>query len=195
VPDDQLSLASDALCSLGLPHSTPSDWFLKSEGDFLSKGNFFRITRWTTPSSVQYIILYPLTYSSLYLSDLESKPPLHKVPSFRCSSIYVPSQQSVYASILRLMSEYHPDCATMTSLRSDLSELTGYDLLELEGGYVDPEDDEEWDALGISERLWTASLIVKSWRQWHEGEEWMGDALTAVVLGLGRIENLPYSLE
>lgn len=79
----------------------------------------------------------------------------------------------------------------MTVLRSDLSELIGYDLLKLEGGYVGSEDDDEWNEKEIDDRLWQASRMVRTW-QWEDGEEWMGDALSAIVTGSGHIENLPH---
>jgi len=157
---------------------------LKTEGDFQANGRFHRITCWTAPSSVQHIALYPSSFSQLDLPGEASRP-------FYTSPIPVPPPSSVYASILRLMSKYPPHCATMTVLRSDLSELIGYNLLQLEGGYVDSEDDEEWNEKGIDVRLWQASRTVRTWK-WRDGEEWMGDALSAIVAGRGSIENLPH---
>ncbi|KAF8530443.1 hypothetical protein BU17DRAFT_36210 [Hysterangium stoloniferum] len=189
VPDEQLTNASDILSIMGLPLSTPSTGFL-SEGDFQSKGHFYRVTRWTMSSSVQYMVLYPLSFSSLSLSELEKEPPMHLYSSIRCPSIYVPSRPAVYASIIRLMTKYPPTCGTMTALRSDLSELIGYDLLQLEDGYIDSDDDE---AQNVSDRLVQASLIVEAWGTgvWRKGEEWIGDALNAAVVGVGDIEHFP----
>lgn len=160
---------------------------MKTEGDFQANGRFHRITTWTAPASVQHIVLYPFSFSHLDLSGDASQP----FQTCSCASILVPPITSVYASILRLMTKYPPHCSTMTVLRSDLSELIGYHLLQLEGGYVDSEDDEEWNEKEIDNRLWEASRTVRSLK-WEDGEEWMGDALSAIVTGRGTIENLPH---
>ncbi len=83
--------------------------------------------------------------------------------------------------------------ATTKVLRSDLSELIGYDLLRLDDGYVDPNDDVEWEVKGVDERLVQAAVRVREWGDvWRRGEEWIGDALGAVVEGTGCIEHLPH---
>jgi len=78
-----------------------------------------------------------------------------------------------------------------TVLRSDLSELIDYDLLELADGYV---DDKEWEAKEVDKRLTHAPQIVKGWgpQAWRKGEDWMADALAAVAAGSGSIEYLPH---
>lgn len=80
----------------------------------------------------------------------------------------------------------------MTVLRSDLSELIGYDLLELAEGYI---DDEDWEAMEVDKRLTWAAQIVRGWgpQAWRKGEDWMADALAAVAGGSGSIEYLPHS--
>ncbi|KAF8530433.1 hypothetical protein BU17DRAFT_36186 [Hysterangium stoloniferum] len=191
VPDEQLTNASDILSIMGLPLSTPSACFLVTAGDFQSKGYFHRVTRWTMSSSVQYMVLYPLSFSSLSLSELEKEPPMHLYSSIRCPSIYVPSRPAVYASIIRLMAKYPLACGTRTVLQSDLAGLIGYDLLQLEDGCIDSDDDETQE---VSDRLVQASLIVEAWGTggvWRKGEEWIGDALNAVVVCVGRIEHFP----
>ncbi len=180
---------------MGLPLTSPSRLLLKREGDFQAKGHFHRITRYTAPSSVQHLVLYPLSFSTLDLSECEEEPPFHiGSNSFRCPTIFVPSPSALYASILRLMLQYPRHCSTMTVLRSDLSELIGYDLLELAEGYVDPDDDEAWHEKEVDKRLMRAAQIVKSWgpQAWRKGEDWMADALSAVAAGSGSIEYLPH---
>jgi hypothetical protein len=81
----------------------------------------------------------------------------------------------------------------MKVFRSDLSELIGYDLLRLDDGYVDPNDDVEWEVQGVDERLVQAAVRVREWGDvWRRGEEWIGDALSAVVAGTGCIQHLPH---
>jgi hypothetical protein len=95
------------------------------------------------------------------------------------------------------MLSYPRYCSTRTNLESDLSELIGYHLLGLESGYVDSDDDTLWEGLKIDQRITDAVLLVRQWgwdQEWREGEEWIGDALAAVVNGSGGndIENLPH---
>jgi len=177
---------------MGLPIAFPSRLLLKTEGDFQAKGRFHRITHWTSPSSVQHLVIYPFSFSTLLQSELDKKPPSHMPFSTRCLSVYVPSGPALYASIIRLMMLYGPFDATMKVLRSDLSELIGYDLLRLDG-YVDPNDDVEWELRGVDERLVQAAVRVREWGDvWRRGEEWIGDALSAVVAGTSCIEHLPH---
>jgi hypothetical protein len=75
-----------------------------------------------------------------------------------------------------------------TVLRWDLSELIGYNLYDLQDGFVDPFDDELWEELEVDRRIEDAVQIrvVKGWGwsgEWREWVEWMGDALAAVVKG------------
>lgn len=97
---------------------------------------------------------------------------------------------AVYASLLHLMVQYPGYCATRTVLLSDLSELIGYDLLGLEGGFVDPNDDEAWEDKEVDAKLACAAETIRGW-VWLPGEEWMGDALVAVVAGTGSLQHLP----
>lgn len=123
---------------------------------------------------------------------MEEKPPHHITPS-SCQSILVPSPPAVYASILRMMRHYPRFCGTRYILQSDLSELIGYHLLGLEG-YLDPFDDEKWVSLEMDRRLADAVLWVRTWGAdglWREDEEWIGEALAAVVGRTAKIEDLP----
>jgi hypothetical protein len=196
VPDEQLDHASDILSSMGLPLSPPSRLLLRTEGDFQAKARFHRITRWTSPSSVQHLALYPQSFSTLDDSELEEKPPSHLLvaTATRCKSIRVPSRPAVYASIIRLMLSYPKHCATTTVLASDLSELVGYDLLGLEDGYLDPSDEEALVTKGLDQRLAHGVQIVLQWENdgvWRPGEDWIGNALGALVAGTGDIDHLP----
>jgi hypothetical protein len=81
----------------------------------------------------------------------------------------------------------------MDVLQSDLSELIGYDLLGLDG-FVDPFDEEKCATLEIDRRLVDAVHHVLTWSVdglWREDEEWMGDALAAVIDGTGKMDSLP----
>ena len=195
MPDEQLDQASVILSSMGLPLSPPSKLLLMTEGDFQAKAIFHRISLWTSPSFVQHLALYPQSFSTLDDSELEEKPPSHYSTTFSlCKSIRVPSRPAVYASIIRLLLSYPQYCATTTALQSDLSELIGYDFLGLEDGYLDPNDEEALVAIGLEQRLAHATQVVLQWGidgVWRPGEEWIGDALGAIVGGTGCIEYLP----
>ena len=162
-----------------------------TEGDFQAKG---RITFWTSLPFVQHLALYPQSFSTLDDSELEEKPPSHHSTASLCKSIRVPSRPAVYALIIRMLLNYPQYCATTTALQSDLSELIGYDFLGLEDGYLDTNDEEAIAAVGLGQRLADATQVVLQWGidgVWRPGEEWIGDALGAVVAGTGCIEYLP----
>ncbi|KIL59862.1 hypothetical protein M378DRAFT_168737 [Amanita muscaria Koide BX008] len=173
----------------GSPSFTPSKLLLMTEWDFQAKAIFHRITLWTSPSSVQHLVLYLRSFSTLDDSELEEKPPSHySTTSSLCKSILVPSRPAVYASIIRLLLSYPQYCATTMALQSDLSELIGYDLLGLEDGYLDPNDEEALVAKGLEQRLAHATQVVLQWGidgVWRPGEEWIGDALGTVIGGTG----------
>ncbi|KAF8964812.1 hypothetical protein BDZ97DRAFT_1814611 [Flammula alnicola] len=196
VPDDDLEGASDILSSLGLPLTPPSTFLLRYEGDFRSTGRFHRVTPETEPFMVQHLVLYPLSFSSLAQSELTEETPFHLTSSYRCSKILVPRPSAVYASLIRMMLNYPRQCSTRTHLESDLSELIGYNLLDLSGGYVDPDDNQLWEDLQVNSRIERAVSLIQQWscdREWREGEEWIADALIAVVRGSVDIGDLPYN--
>jgi len=124
-------IASSILSAMNLPLSLPSYSPFMAESDFYSKGLFHRITRWTSPALIQHFVLYPLSFSTLSLSELQEDTPFHGTPNLklRCRSIYVPSKPAVYASIIRLMLNYSRFCIISSVLRSELSSLVVYDLL------------------------------------------------------------------
>ena len=196
VPDDALDSASDILSHLGLPVWPPSKLLMQSEGDFSAKGIYHRISRSTLPSSVSSIALFPLSFSTLLPSELERKPPHHIRPSTRCPSILVPRPSAVYASLIRMMAKYPRYCSTRTVLASDLSELVGYNFLDLQLGYIDPEDEELWEKLDVDGRIHRAVAQVRQWswdEEWREGEEWIGDVLASIIDATVDISHLPSS--
>ena len=78
-------------------------------------------------------------------------------------------------------------------LRSDLPEHFGYDLLGLEDGYLDPNDEEALVARGLEQMSVDATHVVLQWGTdgvWRPGEDWIGDAL-----GAGRMSFRPQPLE
>jgi hypothetical protein len=196
VADDKLEAASDILSVLGLPFWPPSGLLVKTEGDFSVKGLYHRITRSILPSSISSICLFPLSFSTLLPSELETKPPHHLRPSSRCPTILVPRPSAVYASLIRMMAKYPQYCATRTVLASDLSELVCYDFLDLQDGFTDPDDDALWKELDGDGRIERAIALIRRWScegEWREGEEWIGEALAGVVDGSVDISCLPSS--
>jgi len=194
IPDNDLDAASSILANTGLPRSPPPDLLLKTSGDFYAKGRLHRLTRSESLGSVQYLILFPLSFSSFSASELTLAPRLTSLTSPQCKTVLVPRPSAVYASILRTMLAYPPICPTRGVLESDLSELIGYNLYDLQCGYVNIDDEELCEDLQVDQRIDDAVQHVQGWGwncEWRMGEEWMGDALCAVVKGSGEIEHLP----
>ena len=118
--------------------------------------------------------------------------PFHIQPT-KCHDVLIPRPAAVYASLFRMMSKYPRYSRTRTSLESDLSELIGYHLLGLEDGYVSPEC---WKDMEVERRVTDAISTIRQWgwdNEWRDNEEWIGDALVAVVDGHSRIDELPFS--
>ncbi len=171
-----------------------------TSSDFIAKGHFHRITRWTSPALVQHFVFYPLSFSTLSLTELQEDIPLYATVNLRlqCRSVYIPTAPAIYASIIRMMLNYPQFSPTSVELRSELSglivfNLLGYDLWDLKVFCV---DDADWEAEDADERLEKAALTIKHWGVdcvWREGEEWIGDALTLFTGGKGKLECLPYS--
>ncbi|PFH47180.1 hypothetical protein AMATHDRAFT_7022 [Amanita thiersii Skay4041] len=188
VPDEDVEAASKLLLDLGLPVTPPSTFTLQTEGDFQAKGHFYRITHATTPAIIQHMVIYPLSFSTILLSETQETFPYHLINPL-CHTIRVPSPSNVYASILRMMSQYPRFCPTSTVLRSDFSMLMGHHMLTLKSGHVDECGDEK--TLEVDQ--WAVDTIQR-WskdQEWRVGEEWMGSALLAVVDGTRDIGDLP----
>lgn len=93
-----------------------------------------------------------------------------------------------------MLSQYPQHCSTVYVLRSDLSELIGYDLFELRDGYIDPDVDESTEAF-VDQRISSGVEKVMLWNcahLWPPGEEWIGDVLYEIVVGVRDISDLPY---
>ncbi|KAF8901179.1 hypothetical protein CPB84DRAFT_1815254 [Gymnopilus junonius] len=191
VPDEQLDKASDIVAKLNLPLSPPHDLLVKSSGDFYSKGRLHRLTRSTTLESVQYLHLFPASFPAYLSSELVKDT--SQSPDY---TLLVPRASAVYASILRLLAS-HPrkNPRIRNRLLSDLEMLIHYNLMDLQGGFVDSDDDEQWDTLQMDSRIETAVATVQAWGlngEWREGEDWMQDALIAVIKGTASMDNLPW---
>ncbi|CCM00050.1 uncharacterized protein FIBRA_02076 [Fibroporia radiculosa] len=191
VPDEDIIAASRSLEALGLPLSPPSDFMLKVESDMVARGHFYRISHFTAPSSIQRLVLYPLSFASIQFPELSKAPPLHLSPS-RCLDVLVPRPSAVFASIMRIMLCYPQYCRMRTMLEADMSELIMYHLLgyTLEDADGDDEDQSEDD----NRRVTAAVQVIRNWgikREWAEDEEWMGDALASIVTGDGHVRYLP----
>jgi hypothetical protein len=179
---------------MGLPLTPPPPLSLKTNGDFFSKPHLHRITLSTALSSVQFLMLYPRSFPAFIPSEPISAPPLTSLTSPQCHTILHPAQAAVYASILRIMLAYPRYCSTWRVLNSDLSELIGYNLYDLQIGYVDIDDEELCQELEVDWRVDVDALqTVKGDGKRRDGEEWMGDALAAVVKGWGEIDYLPWA--
>lgn len=169
MPDKKLDHASVILSSMGLPLSPPSSLHLRTEG--LSSQSTLSLHH---SHDLAFVRTAPGTLSTtLDNSELDEKPPHHSTISV-CKSILVPSRPALYASIIRLLLSYPKNCATTKVLRSNLSELIGYDLLELEDGYMDTNDDEAVVAIGLAQRLVDATQDALQWGTdgvWRPGEE------------------------
>lgn len=89
---------------------------------------------------------------------------------------------------------YPNGCGTRIVLDSHLEELIGYHLCDLQCGYVNTDDEELCEALELDKRISDAFQTVKAWGwdgEWRVGEEWIGDALAAIVEGSGETDFLP----
>jgi hypothetical protein len=170
------------------------DFRIDVDGDFHLKGKFHRITVGTESWDLQQIALYPLSFSTLSMSELTEEPPMHISPSLRCPKILDPRPSAVYASLIGLTSQYSPRDPTWINLLSEISQLIGYHLYELSQGSIDANDDKVWEELEMDKRLEKAYFIVISWGcdgEWREGEEWIGDALAANARGTADLRCLP----
>ena len=194
LPDDDLPRASQILTQLGLPRTPHSKLKTRVEGDYHTKGLYHRISKSTSPAFTQHIVLYP---ASFFILDLSRCRLSDSVISFgqekhlQCTQYLVPPPQAVYSSLIRMMQRYPSWGATRTCLNSELQELIDYHLLQVESGYVDRDDDELVQSLDLDGRTARALEDVHSWA-WADDERWIPDALSAILLGSGSIEYLPW---
>lgn len=188
-----MELASSTLTNLGLPLSTPDPFLIATEGDFYSKAILHRLTESTKNGSVRYIALYSSSLISFTPPELslftacthERFTGIKTLPV----EVLVPRPSAVYASLMRLLYQCPRGNSTRSTLQSDLSQLIMHHLYGMSDFVGDTEESNEidWDVVG-------AMAAVKTWSlegEWREGEEWMGDALSTVVIGKGDLEWLP----
>jgi hypothetical protein len=123
------------------------------------------MTKSTVLGAVRYSILFPLSFSSFSATELTSISSSTYLSSqhHSTSTILVPCPPPVYASILRMMLSYPRYCPTRRVLMSDLSELIGYNLYDLQDGFINLCDDKLWDELEVDRRIDDAVQIVKGW--------------------------------
>ena len=181
---------------MGLPLTPPPDMLAKTNGAFYTKPRIHRITCSTLLSTVQNIMLYPLSFPSFSPSELTLASRRTPLASPLAPTILHPLQPAVYASILRMLFAYPRFSSTRDVLLADLTGLIGYNLYDLQVGYVDTNDEELCKELEVDRRIDDALQIVKGWGwdgAWREEEEWMGDALAAVVKGWGDLDFLPWA--
>lgn len=193
MPDEQLENASGIVSDMGLPLSQPPNILTVTSGDLYTLGHLYRLTRSTLMSTVQFLHLFPASFASFAPSELYATPN-HISPSLL---ILVPRAPAIYSSLMRIMSRYPRNWRARTTLAAQLELLINYHLLgyHLEDGYVDMEDEELCKELNVDRRVTDAIALVHAWscdEEWREGEEWMGDALIA-LLGKGDIKFLPWS--
>ena len=153
-----------------------------------------RLTRATDPGSVRYIALYPSSFAPFISSDLNlGNSYTHEAFSgipIPQTAILIPKPPAVFTSILRLLTRYPRDSATRSALLADLSQLIMYYLYKMDG-FIDESGSSDDD----DDTVANAVRVVRSWRlgfEWKQDEEWIGEALEAVVSGAGRIEFLPW---
>ena len=171
------------------------DFRIDVDGDFHLKGKLYRITVGTESWDLQQIALYPLSFSTLSMSELSEEAPMHLSPSLRCPKIFAPRPSAVYASLIRLISQYFPSDPMWINLLSELSQLIRHHLYELSRGFVDVNDDKLWEELEMDKRLEKAYFIAIGWGcdgEWRKGEEWIGDALAANARGTANLRCLPH---
>ncbi|KAF8549497.1 hypothetical protein OG21DRAFT_1478836 [Imleria badia] len=202
VPDSDLAAASDILKDVGLPVSPPSRLLTRVEGDIHTKGRFHRLTRSSAPAWAQHLVLFPASFISLTPEEVSPAPSIHLSPSvftttIRCPTILVSRPSAVFAWIIRTMAIYPKSSSVRTILSSDLSELVDYHLLHVQDGYINPDEEpERWQELDLDRRIAQTIKVILRWaenHEWRDGEEWFGDALGAIVSGVGEIEYLPAS--
>lgn len=194
MPDEQLEKASGIVSDLGPPHSQPPYILAVTSGDLYTLGYLHRITRSTLMSTVQFLHLFPASFASFLPSELYPAPN-HKPLSL---PIFIPRAPALYSCLIRIMSRYPRNWRARGTLGAQLEMYIHYHLsgFRLEDGYVDVDDEELCKRLNVDGHVADAIALVRGWScggEWREGEEWMGDALVALLSGKGDIEFLPWS--
>lgn len=194
MPDEQLEKASGVVSDLGLSRSQPPRILAMTSGDLYTLGHLHRLTRSTLMSTVQFLHLFPASFASFTPSELYPAPN----HTFSSLPILIPQAPALYSSLVRIMSRYPRNSPARKTLAAQLEMFINYHLLgfRLEDGYVDMDDEELCKELDVDGRIAAAIALVHGWScdgEWREGEEWMGDALIALLSGKGDIALLPWS--
>jgi hypothetical protein len=191
VPDEQLEKASGIVSDLGIPHSQPPRILAMTSGDLYTLGYLHRLTRSTLMSAVRFLHLFPASFASFTPSELYPAPNC----ASSSSPILIPRAPALYFSLMRIMTRYPRNSPVRRTLGAGLEMLINYHLLgfSLEDGYVDMDDEERCKELNVDGRMADAIALVRGWSWGESDEEWMGDALVALLSGKGKIALLPWS--
>ncbi|KAI0681793.1 hypothetical protein BC835DRAFT_1486575 [Cytidiella melzeri] len=134
----------------------PLTLLLKTEGDLIVKCYLYRLTQGTTLGAVQYLHLFPASFTGYTPSELIQDP-------HSSYALLVPRPSAVYAAILRLMASYpRRNSPVCMSLKCELELLINYNLLDLQMGYVDPDDEARVVELEFDRRIDEAMRTLRS---------------------------------
>lgn len=194
VADDQLEKASRIVSDYGLPHSEPPHILAATSGDLYTQGHLHRLTKSTFMSTVQFLHLFPASFASFIPSELYPAP--DHISSSSSLPILIPRAPALYSSLIRIMSRYPRNSPARGNLAAHLAMYINYHLLgyRLEDGHEDTED-EDCERPKDYGRIADAVSLVRGWicgGEWRAGDEWMGDALVAIISGEGDIKFLPW---
>jgi hypothetical protein len=189
VKDEFLLPASQIFEGLGLPsfpHVFPCNGYSLNAPRH-------RIDTKQSPIFTKCIAFLPSSFSDLDLEETIDVPSQLKTPlPPQCATIPVPTEQAVYASLMRAMSRYPASSMTMNTLRVELEQLIDYHLLDAQDGYIAPDDMATRESAEALQRRQHAVETVVGWSLlWRHGEEWMGDALVSILREQGMIRHLP----
>lgn len=201
LPDEDLPRASRLLTHLGLPSTPHSDILSAVDGEYHTKALYHAMHPPRRPGlpPAQHIVLFPASLITFPLPPTETTcewahaPPHASLGKLvRTKGYWTPRAQTVYVCLVRMMARYPRGSAERVVLASELQELVDYHLLKLDMGYVDEEElgMEEVEALDMSGRTRDAIDEMRSWR-WEVEDEWILDALEAILLGEGGYDELP----
>lgn len=194
VADEQLEKASSIVSDFGLPHSEPPHILAATSGDLYTEGHLHRLTKSTLMSTVQFLHLFPASFASFTASELDPAPN-HTSSSL---PILIPRAPALYSCLIRIMSCYPRNSRARSTLATQLSMYISYHLLgsRLEDGHMDTEDEgcerpKDYGHIADADAI----ALVRGWIcgcEWRAGDEWMGDALVAIISGEGDIRFLPW---
>lgn len=192
VADEQLEKASCIVSDFGLPHSEPPHILAATSGDLYTEGHLHRLTKSTLMSTVQFLHLFPASFASFTPSELYPAPDDTSLPL----PILIPRAPALYSCLIRIMSRYPRNSRARSTLAAQLAMYINYHLLgsRLEDGHEDTED-EDCERPKDYGHIADAISLVRGWicgSEWRAGDEWMGDALVAIISGEGETRFLPW---